>query len=96
MSILVDVHEAKTHFSKLLGRVALGEEIVIAKVGEPVARLVPLTQERARTPAGQKVFMCPTPSLSRYPKISSERLSSAATSQHAYVFAVDSERFTCV
>jgi prevent-host-death family protein len=38
----VNVHEAKTHLSKLLARVALGEEIVIAKAGKPVAKLAPL------------------------------------------------------
>jgi len=38
----VNVHEAKTHFSRLLERVALGEEIIIAKAGTPVAKLVPL------------------------------------------------------
>jgi prevent-host-death family protein len=38
---IVNVHEAKTHFSKLLERVARGEEIIIAKAGKPVARLVP-------------------------------------------------------
>jgi prevent-host-death family protein len=37
----VNVHEAKTHLSRLLKRVAGGEEIVIAKAGKPVARLVP-------------------------------------------------------
>jgi prevent-host-death family protein len=37
----VNIHEAKTHFSKLLARVMKGEEIVIAKAGKPVARLVP-------------------------------------------------------
>jgi prevent-host-death family protein len=37
----VNIHEAKTHFSKLLARVMQGEEIVIAKAGKPVARLVP-------------------------------------------------------
>jgi prevent-host-death family protein len=37
----VSVHEAKTHFSRLLRRVEGGEEIVIARAGEPVARLVP-------------------------------------------------------
>jgi prevent-host-death family protein len=36
----VNVHEAKTHLSKLLERVALGEEVVIAKAGKPVAKLV--------------------------------------------------------
>ena len=40
----VNVHEAKTHFSKLLERVAKGEEIVIAKAGKPVARLVPISE----------------------------------------------------
>lgn len=41
MTDAVNVHEAKTRFSKLLKRVQLGEEIVIAKAGKPVARLVP-------------------------------------------------------
>lgn len=38
----VNIHEAKTHLSKLLERVALGEEVVIAKAGTPVAKLVPV------------------------------------------------------
>jgi prevent-host-death family protein len=42
MSEAVNVYEAKTHLSKLLDRVAAGEEIVIARSGRPVARLVPL------------------------------------------------------
>jgi len=37
----VNIHEAKTHLSRLLARVAAGEEIVISKAGTPVARLVP-------------------------------------------------------
>lgn len=37
----VNIHDAKTHFSKLLERVQRGEEIVIAKAGKPVARLIP-------------------------------------------------------
>jgi prevent-host-death family protein len=36
-----NIHEAKTHFSKLLERVLNGEEVVIAKAGKPVARIVP-------------------------------------------------------
>ncbi len=35
------VHEAKTHLSRLLRRVAAGEEIVIERGGEPIAKLVP-------------------------------------------------------
>jgi len=37
----VNVHEAKTHFSRLLARVEKGQEIVIARAGKAVARLVP-------------------------------------------------------
>jgi prevent-host-death family protein len=47
----VNVHEAKTHLSKLLERVQSGEEITIAKAGKPVARLVPiLDASRKRVP----------------------------------------------
>jgi prevent-host-death family protein len=45
----VSVHEAKTHLSRLLRRVALGEEIVISRGGEPIARLVPATHRKSRT-----------------------------------------------
>jgi prevent-host-death family protein len=38
---IVNVHQAKTHLSKLLERVERGEEIVIARAGKPVARLRP-------------------------------------------------------
>lgn len=38
----INVHAAKTHFSSLLDRVARGEEIVIARGGKPIARLLPL------------------------------------------------------
>jgi prevent-host-death family protein len=41
----VNVHEAKTRFSRLLRRVAAGEEITIANRGVPVARLVPVPAE---------------------------------------------------
>lgn len=41
----VNIHEAKTHLSKLLERVALGEEVVIAKAGTPVAKLVPISMK---------------------------------------------------
>ena len=44
----VNIHEAKTHLSRLLRRVAAGEEIVIAKGGRPVARLVRIEEIRRR------------------------------------------------
>ena len=37
----VNVHEAKTHLSRLLAQVEAGEEVIIARNGEPVARMVP-------------------------------------------------------
>jgi prevent-host-death family protein len=40
-----NVHDAKTHFSRLLDRVAQGEEIIIAKSGRPVAKLVRVAVE---------------------------------------------------
>jgi prevent-host-death family protein len=39
---IVNIYEAKTHLSRLLREVAMGEEIVIAKDGRPLARLVPV------------------------------------------------------
>ena len=43
----VNIHEAKTNLSRLVDTAAAGEEIVIAKSGRPVARLMPL-QEQAK------------------------------------------------
>ena len=48
----VNVHEAKTHLSRLLDRVHAGEEIVIAKSGEPYARLVPLGSRHPKREPG--------------------------------------------
>ena len=45
----VNIHEAKTHLSRLLEQVAHGDEVVIAKAGTPVARLVSITRARTRT-----------------------------------------------
>jgi prevent-host-death family protein len=48
----VNTHEAKTQFSRLLRRVAAGEEITIANRGVPVARLVPMPREKSRRVLG--------------------------------------------
>ena len=51
----VNIHEAKTNFSKLIDAVGQGEEIVIAKAGKPAARLVPVqTQKPVRKPGALK------------------------------------------
>lgn len=44
----VGVHEAKTHLSRLLRRVAAGEEIIITSGGRPAARLVPVASSAQR------------------------------------------------
>lgn len=48
----VNIHEAKTHFSKLVERAEAGEEVVIARAGKPVAKLVPYSARREPRPAG--------------------------------------------
>ena len=45
----VGIHEAKTTLSALLRRVARGEDVVITKSGQPIARLVPIESARTRT-----------------------------------------------
>jgi prevent-host-death family protein len=44
----VNIHRAKTELSRLVERAEAGEEIVIARAGRPVAKLVPLTKARTR------------------------------------------------
>jgi prevent-host-death family protein len=46
----VNIAEAKAHLSDLVARAAAGEEIVIARAGKPLAKLVPLPQSQPRTP----------------------------------------------
>ena len=48
----VNIHEAKTHLSRLLQRVADGEEVTIARAGKPVARLVAVEPKAEVRPLG--------------------------------------------
>jgi prevent-host-death family protein len=50
MAVVVNVHQAKTHLSRLLKRAHDGEEIILAKSGKPYARLVPLEEGKPRVP----------------------------------------------
>jgi prevent-host-death family protein len=52
MPIKVNIHEAKTHLSKLVERVLDGEEVIIARAGTPVARLVPIVEQRKQRVPG--------------------------------------------
>jgi len=40
--LTINIHEAKTHLSRFIEKAAAGEEIIIAKAGKPIAKLVPL------------------------------------------------------
>jgi prevent-host-death family protein len=63
----VNVHEAKTQLSRLLQEVENGEEIVIARNGEPVARLVPHVEERKpREPGWAKGRMWMAPDFDEF------------------------------
>lgn len=52
----INIHEAKTHLSKLIERVEAGEEFVIARAGRPAARLVPLEPARRPIKSGGMKF----------------------------------------
>jgi prevent-host-death family protein len=62
MSTTVNVHEAKTHLSKLLQRVECGEQIIIARAGKPIAMLVPVPSKPSKRVPGRdrgKIFIHP-------------------------------------
>jgi len=52
MPLVVNVHEAKTHFSRFLEQAHAGQEIILAKAGKPYARLVPLLPNSGLRQAG--------------------------------------------
>jgi prevent-host-death family protein len=57
-----NIHEAKTHLSKLIERVAGGEDVVIAKAGKPVAKLVPFVERKEPRKIGSlkgKIWLAP-------------------------------------
>jgi prevent-host-death family protein len=54
-SACVNVHDAKTHFSKLLDMAHAGQEIILAKAGKPYARLMPLVAAPTKRKPGRLV-----------------------------------------
>ncbi len=52
MPVQVNVHEAKTHFSKLLNRALAGEEVIIMRSGRPLVRLTPVMSAPANRQIG--------------------------------------------
>ncbi|MDQ3751383.1 MAG: type II toxin-antitoxin system Phd/YefM family antitoxin [Actinomycetota bacterium] len=66
--MLVNVHEAKTNFSRLLDRVSRGEQIVIGRAGKPVAKLVPYSEASGpRSPGAWKGRVKITPDFDDLP-----------------------------
>lgn len=53
MSVIINVHDAKTHLSRLLDQAHAGQEIILAKAGKPWARLMPLAAEPPKRVPGR-------------------------------------------
>ena len=54
---IVNIHEAKTHLSRLVEQAADGEAFVIAKAGKPMVQVVPLEKAAPKTPLGRFGFL---------------------------------------
>jgi prevent-host-death family protein len=62
MAVQVNIYEAKTRLSQLVDRAAAGEDVIIARNGRPVARLVPIQRQPERRVPGSlrgKIWMAP-------------------------------------
>ncbi len=57
MRTTVNIHDAKTHLSRLIERVEHGEEIVIARAGRPVALLQPIAAPARRQPGSERIVI---------------------------------------
>ena len=65
----IDIHEAETQLSRLIQQVSDGEEIVIAKAGKPIARLVAYAQSTGpRTPGCWRGQVCMADDFDETPK----------------------------
>ena len=73
MTKTVNIHEAKTHLSRLLEEAMAGEDIVIAKAGKPKVRLVPVEDPPKRELGFMEGWTLGEASSSRCPKRSSPR-----------------------
>ena len=60
MTIQYNIHQAKTNLSSILEKVLSGEEVIIAKAGTPIARLVPIALQKPRTPGSIKAKLSDT------------------------------------
>lgn len=51
--MLINIHDAKTHFSKIINQVLKGEEVIISKSGKPLIKLIPFAEETKSRKGGQ-------------------------------------------
>ena len=67
---IVNMHEAKTNLSQLVKRAAAGEEIIVAKAGEPVAKIVAYTEppKQPRVPGSMKGQIWTAPDFDKIPE----------------------------
>lgn len=54
--MIANIHDAKTHFSQYLARALAGEEVIVAKAGKPVAKLVPIRQPSRKKKAAKRII----------------------------------------
>jgi antitoxin (DNA-binding transcriptional repressor) of toxin-antitoxin stability system len=52
MQKTVNIHEAKTHLSRLLAELGPDDQIILAKMGKPIAKIVPIQKEVSERPLG--------------------------------------------
>jgi antitoxin (DNA-binding transcriptional repressor) of toxin-antitoxin stability system len=71
MDKTVSIHEAKTYLSRLLNDLKPGDQIILAKMGKPIAKIVPLEAQTDERPWALCRVESPRPSSSLYPKMSS-------------------------
>jgi len=77
MNAMVNIHEAKTNFSKLVDRAHAGEEIIVAKAGKPYAKLVPIADKSKlppRVPGCLQGIVDPIPDSAFFDPMSEEDL----------------------
>jgi len=57
MASIYNIHEAKTHFSKLIEKARFGEEVIVAKAGKPVVKIVPVDAPKKQRRPGSALGM---------------------------------------
>ncbi len=68
MAVTLNAQDVEAQLSKLLERVAAGEEVIVTKAGEPIAKLVPIKKKQKRTPGGAEGLRVPPEFFEPLPK----------------------------